>query len=86
MNTPTKLILSGHARCRAYARGITVDEINDALWSGRRESRGNCVLHYDLRTHVAVLVDWREMVIVTVLYLCKEHYRRLRAQTLQPNR
>lgn len=79
----TKLILSGHARCRAHLRGITADEINDALQSGRREPRGDCVLHYDLRSHVAVVVNWRVMVIVTVFYLAREHYGKLREQVLQ---
>lgn len=75
-----KLTLTKHARVRAALRGITADEINAALWSGRREAAGRNVLHFDLRTHVAVLVDWRAMKIVTVLHLCRRHYQALREQ------
>lgn len=85
MTTRPRLILSGHARWRAAQRGITADDINDALWSGLRESRGRHVLHFDLRTHVGVLVDWRNMVIVTVIYLRRNQYHRLRAQALNGN-
>lgn len=80
MTPRPRLKLSGHARWRAFWRGITADEINDALQSGLRESYGQCVLHYDLRTHVGVVVNWRNLNIVTVLYLTKANYARLRAK------
>lgn len=77
-----KLTLTSHARARAYLRGITADEINGALQGGYREPCGANVLHADLHTHVAVVVDWRQMRIVTVLHLCKSHYQALRQRAL----
>lgn len=57
MTTRQMLTLSRHAQWRARQRGILADEINDALQSGLRESQGQHVLQFDLRTHVGVVVN-----------------------------
>lgn len=80
MNIPPNLTLSKHAKWRMRERGISPAEIGDALASGHSELLDFVELHYDLDSRVAVLVNWQELTVVTVMYLCNMHYRKLWAQ------
>lgn len=78
MTTPKHLTITKHARWRMERREITENEVYRAIRTGHREPRGPCVVHYDPQSYVAVLVNWRQMKVITV-YLCKRHYDRRRA-------
>lgn len=73
------LKLGEHAESRAYSRQISTDTILKVVQKGKRWPTDGRVLHYDREMHIGVVVDWRSMVIVTVIHLSDRHCGKLRA-------
>lgn len=80
----TKLTISNHAEGRMHWRGISADDVMRVIRTGQRYSFGERVLHYDRGAKLGVIVNWREMVVVTVMHLNSFVRWRLKVQEPQP--
>jgi hypothetical protein len=61
------LRFSRHAQWRMHHRHISLDEVYQAIHSGRNLRQGGNVLHYDPVTWVGVVINWPSHTIVTVM-------------------
>lgn len=71
------LTLSPHAESRAHWRGISRDDILRTVRKGELHSLGTRVLHADLRAKIGVVVNWSDMVVITVMRLNEKALRRV---------
>lgn len=78
-NQPRRLLtLSPHAESRMFWRGISRDDILRTIRTGELHSLGERVLHVDKNAKIGVVVNWREMVVITVMHLNSFTKRQLR--------
>lgn len=76
-----RLGFSHHALERMKIRGITYDDVRDVIKEGEREPLKNgCIMHWSpaaIHAHVGVVVNWREMMVVTVINLSAGNFDKL---------
>lgn len=78
---PRPLTYADHAKERAMSRHIKHAEILRVVRTGKRIAEGERVIHYDLGARIKVVVNWQDMVIVTVVRLSDKQCRKLKEQT-----
>lgn len=79
---PRPLTLAEHAKERMASRRILPAEVLRVVRVGNRIDEGACSVHYDLRARIKVVVNWDEMMVVTVVRLSDKQCRKL--QQVQP--